>query len=115
MKWMFVAVTALMLNIYVPAVKAKELNSFRCGNALVEVGMNIVELIESCKYNWVPSEIRTRVKHYTTQRDIVHFVESMPATANTYQYWVYRTPGKFNTWLWITDGYITRIVYGDRH
>lgn len=94
---------------------SKNLDSMRCGNEFVEVGMHINELREVCGSVWVPSEIRTDIKHYKTRRNIVHFVESLPPTANTYQYWVYRKPGRFNTWLWITDGYIRRIVYGDRH
>lgn len=98
----------------VPGVQAKEIESWRCGNGFVELGMHRNEIMDVCSTSWMPDEIRTKVKYYTTPRQIRHFVESLPPAANTYQFWIYRNYGQYETWLWLRDGYLIKIEKGDR-
>lgn len=83
--------------------------TFRCGNKIISEGMTTHELIYACGASWMPDEIRTNIKHYSTPSDIEHFVTSLPASANTYQWWVYRPYGEHEKWLWVVNGYIQDI------
>jgi hypothetical protein len=89
-------------------------DSWRCGNGIVEVGMHRNDVMDECGRQWVPDEIRTKVRYYQSRDEIIHFVESLPPAANTYQFWIYREYGQYETWIWFKNGFVTRIEYGDR-
>lgn len=93
---------------------AKDIESWRCGNGFVELGMHRNEIMDVCGQSWMPDEIRTEVKYYQTPRAIQHFVESLPVGANTHQFWIYRPYGQYETWLWIRNGHLIKIERGDR-
>lgn len=90
------------------------LESFRCGNKFVELGMSVREMRDVCGNIW-PDEIRTDVNHYKTPGAVKNFVTSLPPSANTYQFWIYRDYGKFNTWVWVVNGRVDRIEVGERN
>lgn len=104
----------LILAIASAGLGAKEIDSWRCGNGFIELGMHRNEIMDVCGSSWMPDEIRTEVKYYTTPRMIQGFVESLPPAANTHQFWIYRPYGQYETWLWFRDGWLIKIEKGDR-
>jgi len=100
--------------VFIASASAYEKTSFRCGNGLVEIGMDIKQIKKSCGRKWLPDEIRTKVQNYKTPRDIAFFIKDLPPTANTYQYWLYRNYGKFDIWLTLRNGVIQYIGEGER-
>lgn len=107
--------SAVLLGLVLSSgLQAKDFDKFRCGNALIEPGMHRNEIMDVCGRSWVPDEIRTEIRIYKKPANIVHFVESLPPTANTYQYWIYRDYGRYETVLFLYDGYLEKIYEGDR-
>ena len=97
----------LVLALFLPFTVVAE--TFRCGNALIGEGMRTHQLIEACGKKWVPDEIRTGVQYLTSRKDIIRFVDELPPTANTYQWWIYRPYGQNERWLFVVNGRIESI------
>lgn len=107
----------IWLLIFMPAIVSANsdfLDSFRCGNKYIELGMSVSEFRRACGTAWMPDEIRTEIRHYKTPKEIRHFVDSLPPSANTYQFWIYREYGRYSIWLWVVNGIVERIERGDR-
>ncbi len=86
----------------------KELNSYRCGNKLIQLGMTQQDIFNTCGPNGEPSKVLTKdvnkANPYERYSD-----GTMPVYTDQYVYWLYEPYGKYDTYVVFKNGRVVRI------
>lgn len=99
---------SIILTLPMVGLAESELDSYRCGNKLIKLGMTAQDIFNTCGASGEPS--RTFTKEEQKANPYARYSDgTMPVHTDHYDYWLYEPYGKFDTYVVFRNGRVIRI------